>query len=185
MFGLIKSVLATVFLFLFLLTATLWVRSYFVSELYQHTLTTNENLAFAKSIFGVASGRGGVYLIKAQTTWSVPNKRKADEELRAVKDGWQRTIPQSTAYGGGYFKTDKHGTFAGFGFAFTEESNNVSTVASTSILFPYACPTIVLGMLAWGLINHCRVERRRRRFVQSTEFADNNYLRPREISEAA
>ena len=182
MFGLIKNVLATFLLFLFLLTATLWVRSYFVTELYQHSVTTNENLAFAKSLFGVASGRGGVYLIKAQTTWSVPNKKKADEEIKQVKDGWQRNIPQNPAYAGGYFNTAKHGTFAGFGFAFTEESNNISTVASTSMIFPYACPTIVLGMLAWGLINHCRAQLRKRRFVQSMEFADNNYLRPREAA---
>jgi hypothetical protein len=185
MFGLIKNALATFFLFLFLLTATLWVRSYFVTELYQHSVTTNENLAFGKSIFGVASGRGGVYLIKAQTTWSVPSKKKVDEEIKQIKNGWQRTIPQDAAYAGGYFNVAKHGKFAGFGFGSSEESNNISTVASISLIFPYAFPTIGLGMLAWGLINHCRVQRRRRRYVESPEFADNNYLRPREVSEAA
>jgi len=185
MFGLIKSAVATFLLFLFLLTATLWVRSYFVTELYQRTLTTNENLAFAKSIYGVASGRGGIYLIRAQTTWAVPNQKKADEEIRQIKDGWARTIPQNPAYAGGYFNAAKHGKFAGFGFGSTEESNNISTVASISIILPYACPTILLGMLAWTLINHCRVQRRKRGFVASPEFADNNYLRPREVSEAA
>jgi hypothetical protein len=185
MFGLIKSVLATFFLFLFLLVSTLWVRSYFVSELYQHTQTTRENLAFAKTISGVASGRGGVYLIKAQTTWAAPNAKKADEEVRQIKDGWQRTIPQNPGYGGNYFNTSKHSTYAGFGFAFTEESNNISTVASTSLVFPYALPTVVLGLTSWGLINHNRIQRRRRNFVASAEFADNNYLRPREAAEAA
>jgi hypothetical protein len=184
MFGLLKSALATFFLFLFLLTATLWVRSYFVTELWQHTVTTNENLAFAKSIFGVASGRGGVYVIKAQTTWAVPNKKKAAEEAARIKDGWLRTIPQNPGYGGNYFNAAKHGTFAGFGIGSTEESNNISTVASTSLVFPYAFPTIALGLLSWGLINHCRVEiqQRRRRFIASPEFADNNYLRPREAA---
>ena len=182
MFGLIKSILATFFLFLFLFTATLWVRSYYVTELWQHSVTTHENLAFNKSIFGVASGGGGVYAIKGQTTWAVPNQRKADEEAMKIKDGWQRTIPQNPGYGGNYFNTAKHPTHAGFGYASTEESNNISTVASTSVVFPYACPTIVLGMVAWGLINHCRTQRRQRRHVQSSEFADNNYLRPREAA---
>ncbi|HEV8290717.1 MAG TPA: hypothetical protein VGP94_02285 [Tepidisphaeraceae bacterium] len=182
MFGLLKSALGTFFLFLFLLCATLWVRSYFVTELCQHTVTTNENLAFAKSIFGVASGRGGVYVIKAQTTWAVPNKKKVAEETARIKDGWLRTIPTNPGYGGNYFNVARNGTFAGFGFGSTEESNNISTVASTSLVFPYAFPTIVLGLLGWGLINHTRAERRRRHFVQSTEFADNNYLRPREAA---
>ena len=182
MLGLIKSVLATFFLFLFLLCATLWVRSYFVTELVQHTVTTNENLAFAKSITGAASGRGGVYLIKAQTTWAVPDRKKADEEARQIKDGWQRTIPPNPGYGGSYFNTAKHGTYAGFGWAAKEESNNISTVASVSVVFPYACPTILLGMTSWCLVNQCRVQRQRehRRFIASPEFADNDYLRPRQ-----
>src|SRR4051794_4635151 len=111
MFGLIKSVLATVFLFLFLFVATLWVRSYFVCELWQKSTTTNENLAFSKDIFGVASGRGGVYLITAQTTWAEANKRLADDQVRQIKNGWARTFPQNVGYGGGYFRK---GTWAGF-----------------------------------------------------------------------
>jgi len=182
MFGLLKNALATVLLALFLLTATLWVRSYFVTELWQNTLTTRENLSFAKAIFGVASGRGGIYLIKGQTTWAVANKRKADEEFAQIKDGWARTLPTNPGYGGNYFNTARHGTFAGFGFGSTNESNNISTVAQTSLVFPWALPTIVLGLLAWGLINHCRVRRQQRRFVQSSEFADNDYLRPREAA---
>jgi len=182
MFGLIKNALATVLLALFLLTATLWVRSYFVTELWQHTVTTRENLAFAKNLFGVASGRGGIYMISGQTTWAVSNKRKADEESASIKDGWARTLPTNPAYGGNYFNTAKHGTFAGFGFGSTTESNNISTVAQTSLIFPWALPAIVLGLLAWGLINHCRVKRQQRRFVQSSEFADNDYLRPREAA---
>src|SRR5205814_5956041 len=182
MFGLLKNALATLLLFLFLLTATLWVRSYWVTELWQHTLTTRENLAFDKSIFGVASGRGGIYLIKGQTTWAVPNKKKADEESAQIKNGWQRTIPNNPGYGGNYFNTAKHGTFAGFGFGSTNDSNTISTVASTSLVFPWALPAIVLGLLAWGLVNHCRVKLRQRRFVQSSEFADNDYLRPPEAA---
>src|SRR5436190_5055452 len=182
MFGLIKSILATVFLFLFLFVATLWVRSYFVCELYQHTLTTNENLAFSREIFGIASGRGGVYLITAHTTWAEPNRRLADDQIRQIKNGWARTVPQNPAYGGGYFNTSRHGTRAGFGYGSANDSNNVSTVASTSFVFPYACPTFGLGLVSWGLINHCRTQRRQRRFVQSPEFADNDYLRPREAA---
>jgi len=181
MFGLIKSVLATVFLFLFLFTATLWVRSYFVCELWQSSTTTNENLAFSKEIFGFASGRGGLYLINGHTTWAEPNKKSADGQISMIKNGWARTIPQNPAYGGGYFR---RGTWAGFGFASTNESNNVSTVASVSLVFPWACPTVVLGITSWGMINHCRAKRREyhRRFVASPEFADNDYLKPREAA---
>src|SRR5258706_12235980 len=182
MFGLLKNALATVLLALFLLTATLWVRSYFVTELWQHTLTTRENFSFAKGIFGVASGRGGIYLINGQTTWAAANKRKADEESAKIKNGWLRTIPTNPGYGGNYFNTAKHGTFAGFGFGSTNDSNTISTVASTSLVFPWAIPAIDLGLLAWGLINHCRAKLRQHRFVQSSEFADNDYLRPREAA---
>jgi hypothetical protein len=176
MFGLLKSVLATVFLFLFLMTASLWVRSYFVTELWQHSVTTQENLAFAKSIFGVASGRGGVYVIKGETTWAEPNKKKADGQAKLIVNGWARTIPQNPAYGGGYFNAEKNGSYAGFGFGATNESNNISTVASFSLVFPWAFPTILLGMVSWSMINERRVERRRR-FIASSEFADNDYLR--------
>jgi hypothetical protein len=182
MFGFLKSALGTVFLFLFLMTATLWVRSYWVTELWQHTVTSHENLAFSKGIFGVASGRGGIYMIKADTTWAVPNKKKADEEAAQLKDGWQRTLPATPGYGGNYFDLTKHETHAGFGLASTNESNNISTVASFSLVFPYAFPTVLLGIFGWGLINSSRVARQRRRYVQSTEFADNNYLRPREAA---
>ncbi len=182
MIGAIKSVLATVFLFLFLLTASLWVRSYWVCELWQHTTTTNENLAFLKELFGVASGRGGIYVITGHTTWAEKNKKLADAQAAQIKNGWAKTIPPQPAYGGGYFRTDKHGSFAGFGFGSTNDSNNISTVASTSILIPWACPTIAFGLIAWGLINHCRIRRQQRRFVQSPEFADNDYLRPREAA---
>src|SRR5437667_3703358 len=180
MFGLLKNVLATVFLFLFLFVSTLWVRSYWVSQLWQRSNTTNENLAFSKEIFGVASGRGGIYLITGHTTWAEPNKKKVDEQLKLISNGWARTIPQNPAYGGGYFNTARYGTSAGFGWGSTNDSNNISTVASTSVVFPYAFPTVMLGMVSWGLINHCRTVQRRKRFVQSMEFADNNYLRPRE-----
>lgn len=179
MFGLIKSVVATIFLFLFLVLATLWVRSYFVCELWQRSLTTNENLAFSKEIVGFASGRGGIYLIGAHTTWAEANKKLADDQVKQIKNGWAKTVPANPAYGGGFFK---HGTWAGFGFSSTNESNNISTVASTSMVIPWACPTIVLGLMSWGLINHCRAQRRQRRFVQSMEFADNNYLRPKEAA---
>jgi hypothetical protein len=182
MFGLLKSVFATVLLFLFLLTATLWVRSYWACELWQHTATTRENLAFSKEIFGIASGRGGVYMIRANTTWAERNKKAADDQVMQIKNGWARTIPPNPGYGGNYFNTLKHGTYAGFGFGSTNESNNISTVASTSLVFPWAFPTVVLGLVAWGLVNHCRNARRKRRFVQSPEFADNDYLRPREAA---
>jgi hypothetical protein len=93
-------------------------------------------------------------------------------------------FPTNPAYGGGYFSFAKHGSFAGFGFGSTSESNTISTVASFSLVFPWAFPTVVLGMISWGLINHCRVKRREqhRRFIASPEFADNDYLRPREVA---
>src|SRR5437763_8445424 len=123
MFALLKSVLASVLLFMFLLSASLWVRSYWVCELWQHTTTTRENLAFSKEIFGVASGRGGVYLIKANTTWAVRNNKLADDQVMQIKNGWARTIPPNPGYGGDYFNAAKHGTYAGFGFGSSNESN--------------------------------------------------------------
>ena len=103
MIGLLKNVLGTVLLALFLLTAALWVRSYWVCELCQHTKTSRENLAFYKEIFGVASGRGGLYIITAKTTWAEPTKRKADEQAARIKDGWERTIPPIAGYGGALY----------------------------------------------------------------------------------
>ncbi len=182
MLGLLKNALATVFLFLFLLTASLWVRSYWVCELWLNSQNTRSDLSFARDSFGFASGRGGVYFNRSHSTWSLSNRKKADDQAMQLKDGWQRTFPTNPGYGGNYFDVSKNGTVAGFGLASSDESNNISTLKSTSILFPYAAPTVVLGMTAWGLVNHCRNVRRKRRFVQSSEFADNDYLRPREAA---
>src|SRR5437870_10884895 len=59
MLGLLKNALATVFLFLFLMTASLWVRSYWVCELWLHSQSTRSDLSFTRDSFGLASGRGG------------------------------------------------------------------------------------------------------------------------------
>jgi len=36
-------------------------------------------------------------MLKADTTWAVPNKKRADEEAAQLKDGWQRTLPTNPA----------------------------------------------------------------------------------------
>src|SRR5207245_7152773 len=143
---------------------------------------TRRALAVTRDSFGLAPGRGGVYFNQSHSTWSASSKKKADDQAMLLKDGWQRAFPTNPGYGGNYFDVSKHGAFAGFGLASSEDSNNISTLKSTSILFPYAAPTVALGMLAWGMVNHCRNARRTRRFVQSAEFADNDYLRPRQAA---
>ncbi|HEV8605853.1 MAG TPA: hypothetical protein VGQ99_10830 [Tepidisphaeraceae bacterium] len=173
----IRWIFRTVTFLLFAGCASLWVRSYWVSEQLQYRSITQDGRAFTRTIFTIASGEAGVYWNSTKESWTAKNQAQADSQLSEfAKNGWSQT-PLEAGYAGNAFALTKQPRQWGFGH---HESQGIAagvTSASSSYVFPFAAPTAFFGLLpAWGLFRIIVPSSNKRKYVVSNEFADSTYL---------
>jgi hypothetical protein len=173
-----RWIFRSVILILFSACVTLWVRSYWVSELVHYQSTTQDVLDFRRTIFSVASGEGGICFSQTRQTWNVKDSKQAQRYAADVIGGGFKYARLGAGYAGNVFDQDKHPTTRGFGHAVDEKLAPQGKSVSNSYIFPHAAPTTFFAILpVWWLFRLIFPAPKQRKLVASTEFADNDYLR--------
>src|SRR5215210_795347 len=93
---------------------TLWVRSYWVSEVFADQKTTQAGLTFTRNDCTLASGEGGVYFNHGKTTWTVPDQVTADSHKPLLAQVALTRTDLKPGYAGN-FDPDKTPLKFGFG----------------------------------------------------------------------
>jgi len=162
--------LTAVWLLLFLTFSTLWVRSYFVSEIFQRNKTSLDVQTVSRNQWNIASGHGGIFINR-----SISSSPQQGDEPIVAGASWKRTRLSENEYGGNFFERTGQTRRMGFGYAHSTSGEAPKSLTRTSMVFPYALPVIFLGCISWVLTN-LAIRRPERKVVKSSEFADNSYL---------
>jgi len=162
--------LTAISLLFFLTFATLWVRSYFVSEIFQRNKTSLDGQTVQRGQWNIASGRGGIFINR-----SISSGPQQGDQPTVSGASWQRSRLTENDYGGNFFERTGQTRRIGFGYAHSTGGEAPKSLTRTSMVFPYALPVVFCGCISWVLTS-LAIRRPERKIVKSTEFADNSYL---------
>ncbi len=165
---------------LFLACATIWVRGYMVSELWQKQESTRDGLTLIKHTTTLVFARGGVYFSRASDSYTAQSERDANKHAPGFASfNWKRKQLGDDVSAGTYFDATNLSTHLGFGYFEQDYSATRPYNKATAFLIPCATPTFFF--LLFPFVGAYRILRAHanlgeRKIIKSPEFADNNYL---------
>jgi len=162
--------LTAISLLMFLTCSVLWVRSYFVSEIFQRNKTSLDSSDVIRNQWNVASSHGGIFVNRSVSK----GPQQGDQPTVSAAD-WDRTRLSENEYAGNFFERTGEKRRFGFGYAHSVSGESPKSLTRTSIVFPYALPVVFLGCISSVLTNRA-LRKPERKLIKSPEFADNSYL---------